>query len=215
MPLDVNAPRSISFGFQALARMKPGVTLAQANADVARMISLLPPVFARLELRPNVRPLATDVIRDVGQILWILLAAVGVVLLIACGNVANLFLVRAEGRHQELAVRAALGASRGRIARALLAESVVLALAGGLLGVSLAQAAIGLLRAIAPAELPRVDGIGIDWMVLLFTAFISLLSGALCGVLAIVRFGKPSIAALKEGGRSGTDAPGRHRTGCG
>lgn len=212
LPLDVNAPRFISFGFQALARMKPGVTLAQANADVARMISLLPPTFARLELRPNVRPLAADVIRNVGQILWILLAAVGVVLLIACGNVANLFLVRAEGRHQELAVRAALGASRGRIARALLSESVVLALAGGLLGVLLAQAAIELLRTIAPAELPRVDDIGIDWMVLLFTLSVSVLSGALCGALAVVRFGKPSIAALKEGGRSASDAPGRHRT---
>lgn len=212
MPLDVNAPRGISFGFQALARMKPGVTLGQANADVARMISLLPPAFARLELRPNVRPLASDVIQNVGQILWILLAAVGVVLLIACGNVANLFLVRAEGRHQELAVRAALGASRGRIARALLSESVVLALAGGLLGVSLAYAAMGLLRAIAPAELPRVDDIGLDWMVLLFTLAISLLSGTLCGALAVIRFGKPSITALQEGGRSGTDAPGRHRT---
>jgi putative ABC transport system permease protein len=212
MPLDVNAPRGISFGFQALARMKPGVTLAQANADVARMISLLPPTFARLELRPNVRPLAAEVIRNVGQILWILMAAVGVVLLIACGNVANLFLVRAEGRHQELAVRAALGASRGRIARALLSESVVLALAGGLLGVSLAQAAIGLLRTLAPAELPRVDDIGIDWMVLLFTVSVSVLSGALCGVLAVIRFGKPSITALKEGGRSASDAPGRHRT---
>ena len=212
MPLDVNAPRGISFGFQALARMKPDVTLAQANADVGRMISLLPPVFARLELRPNVRPLATDVIRDVGQILWILLAAVGVVLLIACGNVANLFLVRAEGRHQELAVRTALGASRGRIARALLSESMVLALAGGLLGVLLAQAAIGVLRTIAPAELPRVDDIGIDWMVLLFTVSVSLLSGVLCGALAVLRFGTPSTMALKEGGRSGSDAPGRHRT---
>jgi putative ABC transport system permease protein len=212
LPLDVNAPRGISFGFQALARMKPGVTLAQANADVARMISLLPPTFARLELRPNVRPLAADVIRNIGQILWILLAAVGVVLLIACGNVANLFLVRAEGRHQELAVRAALGASRGRIARALLSESVVLALAGGLLGVLLAQAAIGLLRTIAPAELPRVDDIGVDWMVLLFTVSVSVLSGALCGALAVIRFGKPSITALKEGGRSASDAPGRHRT---
>jgi putative ABC transport system permease protein len=212
LPLDVNAPRGISFGFQALARMKPGVTLAQANADVGRMISLLPPTFARLELRPNVRPLAADVIRNIGQILWILLAAVGVVLLIACGNVANLFLVRAEGRHQELAVRAALGASSGRIARALLSESVVLALAGGLLGVLLAQAAIWLLRTIAPAELPRVDDIGIDWMVLLFTVSISVLSGALCGALAVIRFGKPSITALKEGGRSTSDAPGRHRT---
>jgi putative ABC transport system permease protein len=212
LPLDVNAPRGISFGFQALARMSPGVTLAQANADVARMISLLPPAFARLELRPNVRPLAADVIRDVGQILWILLAAVGVVLLIACGNVANLFLVRAEGRHRELAVRAALGASRGRIARALLSESMVLALAGGLLGVLLAQVAIGLLRTIAPEELPRVDDIGIDWMVLLFTVSVSLLSGTLCGALAVIRFGKPSITALKEGGRSASDAPGRHRT---
>ena len=212
MPLDANAPRGISFGFQALARMAPGVTLAQANADVARMISLLPPAFARLELRPNVRPLAADVIRNVGQILWILLAAVGVVLLIACGNVANLFLVRAEGRHQELAVRAALGASRGRIARALLSESVVLAFAGGLLGVSLAQAAIGSLRTIAPAELPRVDDIGVDWLVLLFTASVSVLSGALCGVLAVVRFGRPSMAALKEGGRAASDGPGRQHT---
>ena len=212
LPLDVNAPRSISFGFQALGRMKPGVTLAQANGDVGRMISLLPPVFARLELRPNVRPLAAEVIRNIGQILWILLAAVGVVLLIACGNVANLFLVRAEGRHQELAVRAALGASRGRIARALLSESVALALAGGLLGVWLAQAAIGLLRTIAPAELPRVDDIRIDWTVLLFTVSVSVLSGVLCGALAVLRFGKPSMAALKEGGRSASDAPSRQRT---
>jgi predicted permease len=212
MPLDANAPRSISFGFQALARLKPGVTLAQANADLGRMISLLPPSFARLELGPNVRSLTIEVIRNVGQILWILLAAVGVVLLIACGNVANLFLVRAEGRHRELAVRAALGASRGRIASMLLSESVVLALAGGLLGVVLAQGGIGLLRALAPAELPRVDDIGIDWMVLLFTMTVSVLSGALCGVLAVARFGKPSITALKEGGRSSSDGPSRHRT---
>lgn len=212
MPLDASAPRGISFGFQALARLKPGVTLAQANADVARLISLLPPVFARLELRPNVRPLADDVIGNVGEILWILMAAVGVVLLIACGNVANLFLVRAERRQQELAMRAALGASRGRLTRALLAESIVLALAGGIVGVTLAQAAIGLLRAIAPAELPRVDEIGIDLMVLLFTLVVSVLSGALFGVFAILRFGNPTIAALKEGGRSASDAPGRRRT---
>jgi predicted permease len=213
MPLDASAPRGISFGFQALARLKPGVTLAQANADVARLISLLPPVFARLELRPNVRPLADDVIGNVGEILWILMAAVGVVLLIACGNVANLFLVRAEGRQQELAMRAALGASRGRITRALLAESVVLALAGGVVGVALAQAATGLLRTMAPAEeLPRVDEIGIDLTVLVFTLVVSVLSGALFGLFAVLRFGSPTIAALKEGGRSASDAPARHRT---
>jgi putative ABC transport system permease protein len=176
MPLDPSVPRGISFGFQALARLKPRVTLAQANADVARMISLLPPVFARLELQPNVRPLADDVIGNVGEILWILLGAVTVVLLIACGNVANLFLVRAEGRHHEFAMRAALGASRGRVTRMLLSESVVLALAGGAVGVVLPQAATGLLRTLAPAQLPRVDEIGIDATVFAFTLSISVLS---------------------------------------
>ena len=212
MPLDVNAPRGISFGFQALARLKPDVSLAQANGDVARMISLLPPMFAQLELQPNVRPLADDVIGNVGEILWILLAAVAVVLLIACGNVANLFLVRAEGRHQEFAMRAALGASPGRIAGALLAESVLLALAGGALGVALAEAAIGLLRRMAPAELPRLDEIGVDATVLLFTLFVSVTSGILFGLFTALRFRRPNITALKEGGRSASEAPGRHRT---
>jgi putative ABC transport system permease protein len=212
MPLDASAPRHISFGFQALARLKPDVTLAQANADVARLISLLPAMFARLELRPDVRPLAVDVIGNVGEILWVLMAAVGVVLLIACGNVANLFLVRAEGRQQELATRAALGASSGRLRRALVAESVVLALAGGVVGVALARASIGLLRAMAPAELPRVDEIGIDLTVLVFTLAVSVLSGVVFGLFAAWRFGSPAIAALKEGGRSTSDAPARHRT---
>jgi predicted permease len=211
MPLDATAPRGISFGFQGLARLKPDVTLAQANADVERMIALLPPVFARLDLTPDVRPLADDVIGDVGEILWILLAAVGVVLVIACGNVANLFLVRAEGRQQEIAVRAALGASRLRIARTLLTESIVLALAGGAAGVVLAQAATGLLRRIAPAQLPRLEEIGIDATVLLFTAAVSVLSGVLFGLVAALQFGTPSIAAMKEGGRSTTDSLGRHR----
>jgi predicted permease len=211
MPLDASAPRHISFGFQALARLKPDVTLAQANGDVARLIALLPPAFAELELRPDVRPLAVDVIGNIGEILWILMAAVGVVLLIACGNVANLFLVRAEGRQQELAMRAALGASRGRIRRALLAESVVLALAGGVVGVALAWVSIGVLLTMAPAELPRVDAIGIDLTVLVFTLVVSVLSGVF-GLFAALRFGSPTTAALKEGSRSTSDAPARRRT---
>jgi putative ABC transport system permease protein len=212
MPLDVAAPRGISFGFQALARLKPGVTLARANADVGRMISLLPPQFARLELKPNVQPLADDVIRSIGNTLWILLAAVGVVLLIACGNVANLFLIRAEARQQELAVRAALGANRARLARAVLAESVVLGLAGGALGLALAEGALGLLRWMAPTYLPRLDEIAIDPTVLLFTLAISVLSGIFFGVVALRRFGRPDTASLKDGGRSTSDAPSRHRT---
>ena len=211
MPLDVSAPRTISFGFQGLGRLKAGTSIAQANADVARMISLLPPVFARLELQPDLRPLADEVIGDVGAILWILLAVVGVVLVIACANVANLFLVRAEVRQHEIAVRAALGASRARIARTLLTESLVLALAGGAVGIVLAQAATGLLRWIAPAQLPRLDDIGIDVPVVLFTGAASGLSGVLFGLFAVVQFGTPSLAAARDGGRSSTDAPARHR----
>jgi putative ABC transport system permease protein len=214
LPMQLNRADAthIEFDFQALARLKPGVTVSQANDDVARMIPLLPRVFEVLKLEPYVRPLADDVIGDVGRVLWVLLAAVGVVLAIACGNVANLFLIRAEGRQQELAMRAALGASRGRLARVLLSESVLLALGGGVLGLALAQAAIGLLRRIAPAELPRVDEIGIDLSVLLFTLAISVLSGVLFGLFAVLKFGTPSVTALKEGGRSASDAPRRHGT---
>ena len=211
LPLDASAPRGISFGFQALARLKPGVTLAQANADAGRVLSLLPPAFAPLELQPDVRPLADEVISDVRQILWILLAAVGVVLLIACGNVANLFLVRAEGRQHELAIRAALGASRSRITLTLLSESVVLAVASGIVGVALAQAATLLLRRLAPAELPRVDDIGIDAIVLLFTLGISVVSGLLFGLFAVLRFARLKVAAVNESGRSASDAPRRQR----
>jgi putative ABC transport system permease protein len=213
MQLDAStAFRGINFDRQALARLKPGVSLEQANADIARMIPLLPQIYDVLKLEPKLRPLAEEVVGNIGRVLWILLAAVGAVLLIACGNVANLFLIRAEGRQRELAMRAALGASRGRLARVLLSESLLLALAGGAVGLALAEAALGVLRAVAPAELPRVDEIGIDLTVLLFTTLISVLSGALFGLVAVARFGAPSALALKEGGRSSSDGPARHRT---
>ena len=205
----------VVFYFRAVARLKPGVTLSEANADVARMIPLLVqwvPEFKEWQLQPKVRPLAEDLIGELGRILWILFAIVTIVLLIACANVANLFLVRAEGRQQELAVRAALGASRGRLARELVSESVVLGLAGGLVGLLFARGGIELLRALAPAILPRVDEIGIDPVVLLFTLGVSVLTGLLFGLAPVLRFGTPSATALKEGGRSASDAAGRHRT---
>ena len=211
MQLDPASATDVMFDFGAVARLKPGATLAQANTDVERMISLLPSGFGVFKLQPYVRPLADEVIGDVGRLLWILQAAVIVVLLIACGNVANLFLIRAEGRQQELAMRAALGAGRGRIARVLLSESILLALAGGALGLVLAYGALGLLRRIAPAELPRVDEIGIDATVLLFTLAISVLSGVLFGVFAVWKYGAPGITAIREGGRSASDGPKRHR----
>jgi putative ABC transport system permease protein len=212
LPMRLERVDFVMFDFQAVARLKPGVTLSQANADIARMIPFLKQGHERLKLQPNVRPLAEDVTGDIGRVLWILLAAVGIVLLIACVNVANLFLVRAEGRQQELAMRAALGASRGRIARELLAETVLLGLGAGALGLVFTQAAIALLRRIAPERLPRIDEIGIDPAVLLFTLATSLLAGLLFGLIPVLRFGAPTATALKEGARSGSDAPGRLRT---
>ena len=220
LPLRLNRadPDLGSFSYNAIARLKPGVTIAQANDDVARMIPL---VFERfppqpgeqaIRLRPNVRPMSDDVIGDVGRVLWILLGTVGIVLLIACANVANLFLVRAEGRRRNSPSASALGASRGRLARALLTECVTLGLAGGLLGLALARAGIGLLVWLAPSGLPRVDEIGLHPVVLLFTLATAIIAGLLFGLVAVLKFGAPSVTALQEGGRAASEGPERHRT---
>jgi predicted permease len=212
-----------NFSYQAVARLKPGVTIAQANADIARMLPHvmdhfpLPPgftraMFAETRMGPLVRPFADDLVGDVRPMLWVLLGTVGMVLLIACANVANLFLVRAEGRQQELAIRSALGASWGRLARELLAESLTLGLLGGVVGLGLAAAGIRLLAAIGPQDLPRLDEIAIDPVVLLFTLAISLVAGALFGLIPVLRFARPQLAAaLKEGGRGSSDGRERHR----
>src|SRR5262245_46112344 len=174
-----------NFSYQGLARLKPGVTMAQANADVGRLLPTvtsrfpLPPgftkqMFEEVRFGPLVRPLADDVIGDVGRVLWVLLGTVAIVVLIACANVANLFLVRAEGRQQELAIHAALGAGSRRIVWELLSESLVLGLAGGALGLLLAAGGVRVLVALAPQGLPRIQDIAIDPIVLLFTLGISL-----------------------------------------
>ena len=212
-----------NFSYQGIARLKPGVTIEQANADVARMIPLtverfpLPPGFSRqmfddARIGPRVRPLSEDVIGDVGQTLWILLGTVGLVLLIACANVANLFLVRAEGRQQELAIQAALGASWRRITWELLSESLTLAALGGAAGLGLAYAGIRALGAIAPDGLPRVEEITIDATVLLFTIAISVFAGLLFGLIPVLKLARPQLAnALKEGGRLSSAGRARHR----
>jgi putative ABC transport system permease protein len=212
-----------NFSYMSVARLKPGVTIAMANDDIARMIPLvmerfpMPPGFTKqmaqeVRLGPNVRPLAKDVIGDVGRVLWVLLGTVGIVLLIACANVANLFLVRAEGRQQELAIHAALGAGSRRIAWELLSESLVLGIIGGAAGLLLAYAGVRGLVALAPAGLPRVHDIGFDPIVLLFTLAISLGAGALFAIIPVIKFATPRLAsALNQGGRLGTASRQRHR----
>jgi putative ABC transport system permease protein len=212
-----------NFSYRSIARLKPDISLAQANADVARMIPMVaakfppPPGFsAKLfddaRLAPKLRPLKQDVIGDLGKVLWVLMASIGVVLLIACANVANLLLVRAEGRQQELAIRTALGAGSPQIAREFLVESVLLGLLGGVAGLGLAYAALRLLVRIAPASLPRLENITIDPRVLLFTLGLSLLAGVLFGLMPVFKFAAPHVmTALRAGGRTLSQSKETHR----
>jgi putative ABC transport system permease protein len=213
-----------NFSFAAIARLKPGITLEQANADVARMIpialSRFPPfpgytskMFEEARLSPALVSLKDSLVGDIGRVLWILMGTLAIVLLIACANVANLLLVRAEGRQQELAIREALGAGRARIARELLLESLTLGAGGGLFGLALAYAALRGLMAIAPANLPRLESISIDPPVLLFTLAISLVAGLLFGSIPVLKYAGPQLgAALRMGGRTASDSKERHRT---
>jgi predicted permease len=212
-----------NFSYQAIGRLKPGVTIEQANADIARMIPMvfdrfpIPSGFTRrmfddLRLGPRVQPLADEVIGDVGRVLWVLLATVGIVLLIACANVANLFLIRAEGRQRELAVRSALGARRRSVAGQLLLESLLLSVVSGAIGLLLAQGGIALLLALAPDRLPRLGEIAIDPIVLAFTLGLSLAAGVVFGLVPLLHFSLPRVlAGLKDGGRSASDGRERNR----
>jgi predicted permease len=213
LPLQLNlAQPPPDFGYSALARLKPDVTLAQANADVGRMLPIFKERYAgtrmdSLQLLPAVRPLKEDVVGDVGRVLWVLLGGIGIVLLIACANVANLLLVRAEGRGQEFAIRTALGAGWGNIARALIAESLTLSLAGALLGIGLAYGSVQLLLAHGPQNLPRLNEITIDFPVLVFAVATSVVSGLLFGLAPIVKLVRPAFAQnlpefLRGAGRS-------------
>jgi predicted permease len=212
-----------NFSFRGIARLKPGVTIEQANADVNRMLPMVmqrfpmppgftKPMFEAARIAANLRPLAQDVTGDVGRVLWVVFGTVGIVLLIACANVANLFLVRAEGRQQELAIHAALGAGARRIAWELLSESLLLALVGGAVGLALAAFGVRALVAVAPDGLPRVDEIGIDGVVVAFTIGVSLVAGLLFGAIPVVRFATPRLASfLNQGGRLGTASRQCHR----
>jgi predicted permease len=201
-----------------VGRLRPGVTLASARAEVGDLMerwSADPAVDHswNAENHPAViQSLRDQMVGDVSRPLWIMLGAVVVVLLIACANVANLLLVRGEGRVREISVRTAMGAGRWRIVSQLLTESVVMAGAGGLAGLALAWAGVRGLVAIAPPDLPRADEIGVDPMVLSFTVGVTLLAGVLFGLAPALQAGRTDVqASLREEGRSGTSARGRVR----
>lgn len=212
-----------NFSYEGVARLKPGITVEQADADVARMLPIVmssfpaPPgfsikLFEEARIGPNLRPLKQDVIGDVGKVLWVLMGSIAIVLLIACANVANLLLVRVEGRRQELALRAALGAGWGRIAGELLLETVTLGLLGGALGLGLAYATLRILVAIAPSGLPRIHEIGLDGPVLLFTFLAALLSSVLVSCLPIFKYaGARLTTGIREGSRGVSQSRQQHR----
>lgn len=203
-----------NYSFEALARLKPGVTMEQATSDLNRLIpvafrSFSPPdgfsekLFEQAHLSTSLHPLKKDVIGDIGNVLWVIMGALALVLLVACANVANLLLVRIEGRRQELAIRAALGASWGRTARELVLESLVLAGIGSAVGLGLAYAALRALIWAAPEGLPRLHEIHIDVYALLFTAGLAILTSLLIVVLPIVKYaGLRATTGLREGGRA-------------
>jgi len=211
-----------SFRWFSVGRLKPGESVESAQRDLDRLRGRLPEAYpgdfltAKMmetaQMEAIVHPLIEDVIGDenLERSLWILLGTVFFVLLIACANVASLFLVRAQSRHREVALRVALGAGRKRLARFFLSESLILALAGGALGLLLAFAATRTLVLLGPDSIPRLEAIGIDGTVLAFTLAISVLAGLLFGSFPLLRYARANIVmALKEGGRGG--GTGRER----
>src|SRR5262245_57480347 len=200
--------------FQAMARLKPGVTVQQAYARLQASANDYRAKFPKAigpQAGFGVLTIRDAIVRgDVKNSLFIYLGAVAFVLLIACANVANLLLVRATGRRREIAIRAAIGGSRGRIIRQLLTESVVLSLAGGLLGLFLGWAGIRALLSINTAGLPRVGAeganVGLDWRVVAFTLAVSLATGILFGLIPALQSSKADLTTtLKESsGRSGS-----------
>jgi predicted permease len=210
------------FGYNGIARLKPAVTIGEANADIARMLGIWMDswtnhdggsghFYEMWKISGAIRPMKQEVIGNVGSVLWVVMGTIGVVMLIACTNVANLLLVRVEGRRQELAIRAALGAGRARIAREVLSECVLLALIGGAAGVGIAAAGVRLLAVIGPANLPRLNEISLDARSVAFTLGLSLVSALLFGSIAALKSMRPtaSLAQASAGRTASTSREGQ------
>ena len=225
MRLDPNNPAPGGFNYDGIARLRKGVTVAAANRD---LVSALPKI---LELSPNlapgvstqmlldqarpvpyVAPLKDDVTSGIAKTLWIVAAAAGVVLLVACANVTNLILVRADGRQRELAVREALGAGRGRVTVYFLGESLVVTAVSAAAGIALAAVAIRLLVSLGPTSIPRLSEVHIDLATIAFAIVVSALVAVACSIVPVLRIGRVHLSnALREGGRGGTAGRARQR----
>jgi predicted permease len=224
VPLGIDPANTASaaFDYKGVARLRDGVSTATAAADLQRLLPDVPVAFpgrltvaAILQIRMQavVRPLRDVVVGDVGRVLWVVLGAVGCVLLVACANVMNLFLVRAEGRQQEVAVRRALGAGRGALVMEFLSEGIVLAAVGGTLAVGLAAAGVRVLRSLeGEIDIPRIADVGLDKSVLAVAGGITILAALLVSALPSLRSASLGAAGvLTDAGRSVTAGRHRHR----
>ena len=217
LPLAFNWVGVGNWSFPGIARLRPGVTLEQANEDLDRMTVLATEEFGGIplstlrerEFSSFVRPLKDDIVGEASTVLWIVFATVGVVLLVACTNVANLFLVRTEARQRDAALRSAIGASKGRLARQFITESTIVGILGGAVGILLAHGGNRLLLHVAPPNLPRLEEIGLDPAVLLFALGVSVLAGILFGTIPVLRYRRGELAELlSEGGRGAVSGRG-------
>ena len=221
LALDPTHELLAGFAYRGIGRLRPGVDLSQANADIARLLNVWmdswsngpgsdPHWYLNWRIAPALQPLKETVVGSIETVLWVVMGTIGVVMLIACTNVANLLLVRADARQQELAVRSALGAGRWRIVRELLSESLTLGLIGGTAGVAVAYAGIRLLTAIGPGDLPRLSEISLDAWSIAFTFILSVLSGLFFGAIPALRYAhsKQRLTAL---GAARTSSVSRER----